>query len=618
MRRGLPEQVARHLRRDLPLAFLDVGIVFLAYLVPLVLRFDANVPGSYWDAYRSFLPVVAFLHLVCNYLFGLYGQMWRYASIQEARRVVLAGLTAGVFVISAATWLGRNIRLLPLSVMALGAILAFLGFGAIRFQSRLFALRRGSLIKNASRTLIVGAGDAGASLIKELLKNPSLGLEPVAFVDDDPRKVGLTLHGVSVLGPLRAIPTLAERLKVDQVLLAIPSATSKVVRDVASLCEQVDATLRVLPSATETVTGRVTARDIRDLSIEDLLGRQQVSTDLELVDELLRGRTVLVTGAGGSIGSEICRQVKQFSPAVLIMLDHDETHLHDILTEIDDGTCKGVLADVRDRGKVIGVFMSHRPDIVFHAAANKHVPVLEDFPEEALHTNVMGTANVVDAAVATQVERFILISTDKAIKPSSVMGSSKWFAEQIVWSQGLGRRYCAVRFGNVLGSRGSVIPTFFRQIAQGGPVTVTDPEMTRYFMSVQEAVQLVLQAAALSQGGEVFTLDMGEPIKVLELARELIRLSGRVPGRDVEIQFTGVRPGEKLVEDLVDTAELSIPSGHPSITGSRPTVPDRAALRKAIRRLEALSSDGQTDELATMIKLMAGLPLEPIPEEVKL
>ncbi|MGH2555464.1 MAG: polysaccharide biosynthesis protein, partial [Actinomycetota bacterium] len=378
------------------------------------------------------------------------------------------------------------------------------------------------------------------------------------------------------------------------------------VRDVASLCEQANVALRVLPSIREVVGGRITARDIRDLQIEDLLGRQQVAVDMEAVASIIRGRRVLVSGAGGSIGSEIARQVVEFQPETLVLLDHDETHLHDLITELHGrGDVRLALADIREQDRILSVFTRHRPEVVFHAAAHKHVDVLELNPEEALATNIMGTANVADAAIATGVARFVLISTDKAVRPQSVMGASKWFGEQIVRSVDGECVFCAVRFGNVLGSRGSAIPTFLRQISLGGPVTVTHADMARYFMSIREAVLLVLQAAALSRGGEVFTLDMGDPVNILELARRLIRLSGRVPGRDIAIEFIGVRPGEKLLEDLVDPAEEPVASEHPSIVVSRPPHPERRLLRHAIRELEALAHEGRTDELAGRMKALA-------------
>jgi FlaA1/EpsC-like NDP-sugar epimerase len=584
-----------------------------SYLITLVLRFDGSVPPNYWRSFLSFMPVVAVIHLLCNYLLGLYGQMWRYASVEEARRVVVAGVIGGALVVAAGVAWPAGLNALPRPVMVFGAVLSLLGFGAIRFQSRLFSFRRRSVPTTVARVLVVGAGSAGSLLLKDLSGNPTLGLKPVGVVDDDPRKHRLSLNGVPVLGTTEAIPSLVRRLQVDQVLLAMPSATSEVVRDVAALCEKSEVTLRVLPSVHEIVNGRVTARDIRDLRIEDLLGRQQVVTDLDAVRSILEGRTVLVTGAGGSVGSEIARQVLSFGPSSLILLDHDETHLYDVVEELNDDRIQAVLADIRERGRMIELFMTLRPQFVFHAAAHKHVPMLEFFPEEAVLTNVIGTANVVDAAVASGVSRFVMISTDKAVRPASVMGATKWFGEQIVRSvDGPRSTFCAVRFGNVLGSRGSVIPTFLRQIERGGPVTVTHPDMARYFMSLQEAVELVLQASALSSGGDVLTLEMGEPVNILELARRLIRLSGRVPGRDVVIEIVGPRPGEKLVEEIVNTDEDVQPTTHPGIVLSRPPVPNRPTLRRSIRELETLVHEGRAQELVGRMRSLATTPMEPL------
>jgi len=542
------------------------------------------------------------VYLLAHTVFGLYGRMWRYASVQEARQLVLASVLAGAVVVGLSQALGRTIRLIPLSAMILGATLSLMGFGAIRFQSRLFGFRRRtSGEQDHSRVLLVGAGRAGAMVLKDILAHPSVGLRPVGVVDDDRRKIGRTLFGVPVLGTRGLIPVIVDRFQVDQVLLAISSATSDTVQHIAALCQEAKVPLKILPSVREIVGGRVTVRDIRDVRIEDLLGRQQVETDLDAVRAIIQGRRVLVTGGGGSIGSEIARQVADFDPSALLLLDHDETHLHEALADLDGA--EGSLVDVRDADRIFYTFLRYRPQVVFHAAAHKHVPVLETSPEEAVLTNILGTANLTDAALATGVEQFVLISTDKAVRPASVMGASKWFAEQIVRSYpDSSCVFCAVRFGNVLGSRGSVIPTFFHQIAKGGPVTVTDTNMTRYFMSVQEAVLLVLQAAALSRGGEVFTLDMGEAINILHLAENLIRLSGRVPGRDVGIEIVGTRPGEKLVEDLVSPDEHPLPSSHPSIVVSHPPVPEQLTLRRSLRDLEALAKEGRSDELAARMK----------------
>ena len=588
-----PERVVKHIRHNVPLVLLDIAVVSCAYLLPLVLRFEGAVPDEYWARFRTFVPIVVVIHVGANALFGLYGEMWRYASVPEARRVVLAGLTAGGFIVAINTLATEGIRLVPLSVASLGAILSLIGFGAVRFQSRLFAFRRRQVADGDHRVLVVGAGNAGAMIVKDLLANPALEMHPVAIVDDDPRKRGRTVHEVPIVGSVSDIPSVAARFRVDQVLLAVPSATSDVVQQVAAHCEEASVTLTVLPSVREVVGGRVTARDIRDLRIEDLLGRQQVEMDEGAVGGMLRGRRVLITGAGGSIGSEIVRQVIAFEPERVLLLDHDETHLFDLMADLHPSApIACALADVRDRDRVATVFRNERPDVVFHAAAHKHVPLLEAHPAEAFRTNVLGTANVAEAATASRVERFVLVSTDKAVRPVSVMGASKWFAEQIVRSlQNGGGAFCAVRFGNVLGSRGSVIPTFMRQISSGNPVTVTDPSMARYFMSIQEAVCLVLQAAAMSDGGEVFTLEMGEPVNIMQLARRLIRLSGRVPGRDVPIEVVGARPGEKLVEDLLDPDERPDSSGHEGIFVSLPRIPDRAGLQRALRELGSLSDD---------------------------
>jgi FlaA1/EpsC-like NDP-sugar epimerase len=604
----------RYVRRDVPLILLDAVAIVTAYLTTLVLRFEGRVEPEYWASFWLFLPLILAAHLGMNMAFRLYGHMWRYASAEEARRVIGAVAAAGTIVILASEVLGQRIRILPLSVTVFGPALALLAFVGIRFQSRLFAFRRRVEGAEQKRVLVVGAGDAGEMVLKDIVRNRGLGLEPVGLIDDDPRKLRRTIHGVRVLGGRAEIPDLVAKLGVDQVILAVPSAPGDVVRDVVACCEQAEVVLRVLPSVRDIVGGRVSVRDVRDLRIDDFLGRDPVETDLEQVRGILQGKRVLITGAGGSIGSEICHQVASFQPASLMLLDHDETHLYDVSKSFRNGEIPQLLlGDIRNRERMFALFARHRPEVVFHAAAHKHVPFLESHPEEAVLTNVIGTANVADASLATGVERLVLISTDKAIRPASVMGASKWLAEQILWSlQGQnGCRFSAVRFGNVLGSRGSVIPTFFRQIARGEPLTITDPEMARYFMSVREAVQLVLQAASLSAGGEVFTLAMGEPVTILDLARRIIRLSGRVPDKDVAISIVGPRPGEKLVEEIVDLSEESVPSDHPSLFVFRPTPPQPSKLRRALREVEALAQDGRADELSIRIKELASVTLLP-------
>jgi FlaA1/EpsC-like NDP-sugar epimerase len=604
----LPARVVAHVRRDVPLVLIDVAVTVVAYLVPLVLRFEGRVPAKYWERFWFFIPLVVVVHLTGNLLFRLYGHMWRYASVEEARRVIGAAVSAGTVVLLLGELLEEGGRILPLTVVVFGTFLSLLGFGTIRFQSRLFAFRRRTDAPEPKRVLIVGGGDAGSMVLRDVLRNAAVGLHPVGIVDDDPRKRGRTLHGVRVLGTRADIPDLVAKLSVDQVILAIPSARGDQVRDIVACCEQANVVLKMLPSVRELVGGRVSVRDIRDLRIDDFLGRDPVETDLAAVGALLQGKRVLITGAGGSIGSEISHQVAAFEPAGLVLLDHDETHLHEV-SKIMRGAIEPtlLLADIRDRERIHAIFARYRPEVVFHAAAHKHVSFLESHPEEAVLTNVTGTANLADAALAAGTDRFVLISTDKAIRPTSVMGSSKWLAEQILWSLH-GRNGCvysAVRFGNVLGSRGSVIPTFFRQIARGEPLTITDPDMARYFMSVREAVQLVLQAAALSSGGEVFTLRMGEPVTIIDLARRVIRMTGRVPDKDVEISIVGPAPGEKIIEDLVNDDEAAVESAHSSIVVSRPARPDPVLLRRSLREVETLANQGLAEELVVRIKDLA-------------
>jgi FlaA1/EpsC-like NDP-sugar epimerase len=607
-RPNFPSRIVSHIRRDVPLVLMDVAVALAAYLVPMVLRFEGRVPGRYWESYWLFVPLVAAIHVGANLAFRLYGHMWRYASVEEARRVIGSTVSAGAVVVLLSEVLGSDGRHVPLSVVVFGTFLTLVGFGAIRFQSRLFAFRRRTDAPEPKRILIVGAGDAGSMILRDVLRNPALGLHPVGIVDDDHRKWGRALHGIRVRGGRGDIPHLVAKLAVDQVIFAIPSARGDDVRDVVACCEQANVVLKMLPSVRELVGGRVSVRDIRDLRIDDFLGREPVETNLQAVGDLLRGKRVLITGAGGSIGSEISHQVAAFEPAALLLLDHDETHLYEVSKNLRGGVDPHLLlADIRNRERVQAIFARHRPEVLFHAAAHKHVPFLESHPEEAVLTNVLGTANLADAALAWGTERFVLISTDKAIRPTSVMGSSKWLAEQILWSlEGRnGCTYTAVRFGNVLGSRGSVIPTFFRQIARGEPLTVTDPEMARFFMSVREAVQLVLQAAALSGGGEVFTLRMGEPVTIMDLARRVIRMTGRVPDKDVAISIVGLRPGEKLVEEIVATDEESVASAHPSIMVSRPPTLDPGELRRALREVEVLGDEGRSELLSVRMKELA-------------
>ena len=591
------------LRGDLPLAALDATVAAAALAIVLVLRFDGAVPAERWASLAAFLPVAVLVTLGSGAGCGLYGQIWTHASILEARRLV----TAGCFSFTALLVLALlGLSEVPLSVLVLGSLATTGLQGLLRFQSRLFAYRRRQSDGTGVRVLVLGAGHAGAALAHDMLEHPASGLIPVGFLDDDHRKQGRYVHGVRVLGPVWDLVRQAADHDVQQAVLAVTDAPHELVTLATRLAEEAGVVLRVLPNRAELMGSVVTLRDVRDVQIDDLLGRQQVTVDLEAVRNLLRGKRVMITGAGGSIGSEIARQVAQCEPALLVLLDHDETHLHDAAGAIPTEVVQ-VLCDIRQRGLVHQVLATHRPQVVFHAAAHKHVPLLEDHPAEAVKTNVHGTRNLVDAATTVGVERLVFVSTDKAVQPRSVMGASKAVGEQIVLQAASDvHRFCAVRFGNVLGSRGSVIPTFVRQIQQGGPVTITDARMTRFFMSIPEAVQLVLQSAALSSGGEIFMLEMGEPVQIMDLAQRMIRLSGRRVGTDIEIRVIGMRPGEKLAEELVAPEEGTQPTAHPSIVRLSPVLLDGDVLAHELRELVAAADAGCLSVLRPSLFAIAG------------
>ena len=565
-RRGLWARMASRtvqVRSDLVVVVLDLLLTYCAFTAMLVLRFDGAVPKSFWLSFRTFLPIALLLVVATNTALGLYGKLWRHASMYEARRLVLSGLIIG----SGLLLVEFVERQMPFSVVFSGTVVATFLMALVRFQSRLFSFRRSSE-QPGMRVVVIGAGDAGASLVADMLRSPRAGFRPVAVIDDDRAHQGRSFMGIDVLGGIDDLPEVVAATGAHLAVFAMTNAPQATIRRAAGAAEAADVALKIVPGMSTAMRGGASLRDVRDLRIEDLLGREQVETDLLAVTEMLTGRCVLITGAGGSIGSEIARQVAACAPLKLVLLDHDETHLHDIAGDLD-GPIVQVLADIRNRRQMQMVFNTHRPSVVFHAAAHKHVPLLEAHPAEAVGTNVIGTSNVLDSALEIGVERLVMISTDKAVYPSSVMGASKRVCEQLVINRAPRHAaYCAVRFGNVLGSRGSVVPTFMRQIEAGGPVTVTDRRMTRFFMSIKEAVQLVLQAAAMADpktGGEVFMLDMGEPVSIYDLATRMIRLSGRKPGTDVEIRITGTRPGEKLVEELTALDEHQQATVHPSI-----------------------------------------------------
>lgn len=552
---------------------LDIIAFLLTPVLALGLRMDGNVP---FDRYTGSLIVatVAFLlvKLAVFYRGGLYSRFWRYAGLDELTRIAFLGVVAllvqtalFLYVLQPLGWIGRDF---PRSMPIVEGLLALMVAGAVRYSVPLTARlgQQRSPGTGAQRVLIAGAGSAGIMMVQEMQRNPDLGMWPVGFVDDAPDKQRVNIKGVPVLGYCADIERVVEQTGAQQVVIAMPTAPGKVIRDIVHLCEEAGIHTKTMPGMYELLGGRVSIKQLRDVEIEDLLRREPIRTDTAAVAELLRGKRVLVTGGGGSIGSELCRQVLRFAPQSLVVMGHGENsvfHIHQELIRLQkqvlasgqgdvNTTLHSVIADIRFQDRILRVFEEYRPEVVFHSAAHKHVPLMELNPSEAITNNVLGTRNLLDVAHSTGVDHFVMISTDKAVNPSSIMGASKRVAELLVHQAAVqyDRAYVAVRFGNVLGSRGSVVETFKHQIASGGPVTITHPDMTRYFMTIPEAVQLVLQAATLGKGGEVFMLDMGDPVKIVDLAHDLIELSGLAVGHDIDIIFTGIRPGEKLYEEL--------------------------------------------------------------------
>jgi FlaA1/EpsC-like NDP-sugar epimerase len=550
----------------------DLLLLPIAVYLSFVIRLDTFALVEFWD---GFLLIALLAVVITPMVFkqaGVYARYWRYASVDEllllAGAVIVAGLLVGMSGLAIGA-LNEGV-LVPRSVPAVYMLLSLVMLAAPRLVSRLLWRQQSRREKapapgpagSATRVIVMGAGSAGALMVRELRENPQLGLEVVGFADDDPHKQDVRIHGVPVLGTHHDIPRLVRLHGIGQVIIAMPSASGKAIRKVVEICERAGVSTRSMPGMYELLDGKVSVNQLRNVEIEDLLRRKPIRTDIAAVRQLVRGKRVMVTGGGGSIGSELCRQVLRCEPAELIVLGHGENSVFAIESELRKAAPHGtklttVIADIRFAARVRGVFASLRPQIVFHAAAHKHVPLMEANPSEAITNNVLGTRNLLRASEEHGVAHFVMISSDKAVNPTSVMGASKRVAELLVHQAAMrtGRPYVAVRFGNVLGSRGSVVLTFRQQIAAGGPITVTHPDMVRYFMTIPEAVQLVLQAATLGHGGEVFTLDMGEPVKIVDLARDMIELSGLEVGRDVDIVFTGCRPGEKLYEELFINGE---------------------------------------------------------------
>jgi FlaA1/EpsC-like NDP-sugar epimerase len=596
----------------------DLVLILVSILGSYVLRLELNTGfNTYLPSFYWMLGISLVVKPIVFYMFGMYRRMWEYASIQDVKLILAAVTTASIPVslLIFSMWSFRSFDGFPRSIPFIDWVLSLILIGGSRLAVRILDESQKAAEKSngqehrTHRVLIVGAGDAGALVVREMQKNPQLTFLPVGFLDDDLTKQKQQLYGIPVVGVLADLPRVLDRMKVHEVVIAIPSASGQVVRLVADVCRQKSVPFRTMPGIYELLGGKVSVSRLREVDIADLLRREPARIRDQQVGETLSGRRVLVTGAGGSIGRELCRQISRWGPAELVLVGHGENSIFEALLELQEGFPElsfcPVIADIRDRNRIFAIFDQHRPQVVFHAAAHKHVPLMEMNVEDAVTNNIQGTRNVVDAAKEFSVDRLVMISTDKAIRPVNVMGATKRIAETIVLDAALssGRCFSVVRFGNVLGSRGSVVPLFKNQIARGGPVKVTHPDMMRYFMTIPEAVYLVLQAATLGGGGETFVLNMGQQVRILDLAEDLIRLSGLEPGKDIEIVFTGIRPGEKLSEDLWEKDQPYKPTIHPDIfrVDCRQDVLCGTSLTEAIENLLRLAKDGNQPGLLQLL-----------------
>ena len=587
----------------------DAALLALAYYLAYVLRFDDAIPPRYERLLEDTIVLIVVMKVVIFALFGLYSKLWRFVDQRDFETILKAVVvsTVGLIVVLFLFSIGRHDP--PRTVVALDFLLSLVFCAGARFAVRALVERpaRGAILERAgNEVLIVGAGNGGQQVAFELRRNPGLSSAPVGFVDDDPRKQGMRVAGLKVLGTTDTLPRVLDGVRPNEVIIAIPSAPGTVRQKVVMACRERGIPVRTLPTTFELLSGGVNLmRQVREVRVEDVLGREPVRVEIDRVGAYLRGRTVLVTGAGGSIGAELCRQIARVGPKLLVMVENSENALFEIRRELEEERhftrAAAVLADCKDATRMREIFDEQQPSVVFHAAAYKHVPLMEENPVEAVRNNAVATRIVAAAAGEAGAERFVLVSTDKAVSPATVMGASKALAEWAVeaaQNRWKGTRYSAVRFGNVLGSSGSVVPIFRRQIAQGGPVTVTDEKMTRYFMTIPEAVQLIIRSGELSTGGEVFVLEMGEPVKILELARNMIRIAGLEPELDVGIELIGRRPGEKLHEELFNPGERPQPTPAEKIVCAVRAPLEPEWVENAFARIEELVYAGDAAALA--------------------
>lgn len=598
--------------RSLLVVCVQLGLIVLANLTAFALRLDGDISPFYQQLFIQGLPFVLGIFGLGMFAFGIQQGLWRYVGLHDLGRIFWASVASSAVSYAVLHWV-LGWAAYPRSVIILTGLLGGLYLAGIRLAVRWFREWLQVLSPSARRVLIVGAGHAGELLVRDMLSDAGYHYRPVGLVDDDPVKRRMKIHGIPVVGRIEDISALTRTLVAHEIIVAIPSASHTLKQRIISAAEGCKVPIKVLPSVKQLLADPAALRQIRPMSLEDLLQREPVQTDLQELHPLLEGKRVLVTGAGGSIGSELCRQIAQYRPALLVLFERYENGLHalDLELRAKFPLVKVVTAvgDITVQDRITEVLAQTRPELVFHAAAHKHVPLMELNPKEAVRNNVLGTRTVAEAALAAGVERFVLISTDKAVNPTSVMGATKRVAEEFI--QSLNRKgqtkFTVVRFGNVLGSNGSVVPIFAEQIRNGGPVTVTHPDIKRFFMTIPEAVQLVLQASVLGHGEDVFVLDMGEQIKVAELAKNMIVLSGLVPDQDIRIVYTGLRPGEKLFEELFEESEQVEPTAHPKIQRAvRQGVSSFEGIEQSIMHLEIALNDG--DDETAIRRLQEAVP----------
>lgn len=587
----------------------DAMLVIISYRASYYFRFLTYIPYSDFMNYRRSIIPIVLIYLVCFHFFKFYNNLWAYAGIDEFILLVGGCIAANLLSIAYGIISGH---VLPFGIDLLAGIFCILLTGGFRMSFRVY-LRTSALFEKVSskdirRVMVIGAGAAGILAVKEMRLYREMKYNPVAFIDDNKNKIRTTIAGIKVLGNRNQIGLVAKNKNIDVILIAIPSISNEDKEAITEICKKTGCKVKIIPGIYEIIDDKVSLSQIRDVDAKALLGRESVKLDMKEISAYVEGKKILVTGGGGSIGSELCRQIARFNPKELAVLDIYENNAYDIQNELKYKfpglKLRAIIASVRDKKRLEDIFEEFRPDVVFHAAAHKHVPLMEDNPTEAIKNNIFGTLNVSECADKYRVKRFVMISTDKAVNPTNVMGATKRACEMIIQAMDKKSKteFVAVRFGNVLGSNGSVIPLFKKQIANGGPVTVTHKNITRFFMTIPEAAQLVLQAGAFAKGGEIFVLDMGKPVRIYDLACELIKLSGFEPNKDIKIQITGLRPGEKLYEEVLMDEEGLTKTGHDKIFIGKPTFNDIDFLRKKFERLKTAIDDNDKEEIRQTLK----------------